>query len=94
MSLFAHMNRPQSPKYQQYFAEERWTDLLQQFRRNNFVINSLASQSLLSITLQAGLSALKSPKCYIATERKKDCPVCTPHMNGLADGLPRARVCQ
>ena len=48
------------------------------------------SQSLLTITLQAGLASLKQPQCYDAEQRNKNCPVCSENMNTLAEGLPFA----
>ena len=75
---------------QAFFADDRWADLIQQFRRNNFAVSSLMSQSLLTITLQAGLASLKQPQCYDAEQRNKNCPVCSENMNTLAEGLPFA----
>jgi len=80
----------QRAKYEAFFADDRWADLIQQFRRNNFAVSSLMSQSLLTITLQAGLASLKQPQCYDAEQRNKNCPVCSENMNTLAEGLPFA----
>ena len=46
---------------QELFDPQRWNDLVQQFRNENFQLYQLSSQSVLSVTLQAGLSALKTP---------------------------------
>lgn len=46
---------------QKLFSPSRWDALIGQFRRENFTLYQLSSQSTLSITLQAGLSALKTP---------------------------------
>lgn len=40
---------------------ERWGQLVMQFRRENFQLHQLNDQSALAVTLQAGLSALKTP---------------------------------
>lgn len=45
---------------QALFDDARWNDLRRQFRHDNFVLHSLSTQSLLSVTLQAGLSAFKT----------------------------------
>jgi macrophage erythroblast attacher len=91
MALLAFTGKhPTSAKCTYYFAEERWDDLVKIFRNNNFVINSLASQSLLSTTLQSGLSVLKSPLCYDSETHNQNCPICTEHMNLLAADLPLA----
>lgn len=91
MALVIFADKPSSSKYQHFFAPERWDDLIKLFRNNNFVINSLASHSLLSITLQSGLSVLKSPFCYDSNAHNKDCPICNEHMNVLAAELPLAK---
>ena len=54
----------------------------------NYMLHSLTSQSLLSITMQAGLSALKTPMCYQESNKSLNCPVCTPKMGELAQELP------
>lgn len=91
MTLIVFSGNPSSAKHKQFFASERWDDLIKLFRNNNFVINSLASQSLLSITLQSGLSVLKSPLCYDAEAHNQNCPICNKHMNVLAAELPLSK---
>ena len=60
-----------------------------QFRADNYKLCSLTSHPLLSITLQAGLSALKTPQCYQLENRNVHCPVCdTDTLGKLAEGLP------
>ena len=46
---------------QELFDLERWGQLVMQFRRENFQLHQLNDQSALAVTLQAGLSALKTP---------------------------------
>lgn len=46
---------------QELFDLERWAQLVMQFRRENFQLHQLNDQSALAVTLQAGLSALKTP---------------------------------
>lgn len=46
---------------QKLFSPSRWDDLISMFRQENFSLYQLSSQSVLSVTLQAGLSALKTP---------------------------------
>lgn len=41
--------------------ESRWDQLVEQFRRENYRLFQLASQSVFTVALQAGLSALKTP---------------------------------
>lgn len=67
----------------------RWNELIEQFRADNYKLCSLTSHPLLSITLQAGLSALKTPQCYNHESRNVHCPVCDADTLGkLAESLP------
>jgi len=50
--------------YSDLYSSERWESLIEQFRTENFQLFNLTNQSLLSVTLQAGLSALKTHACY------------------------------
>ncbi len=47
-------------------------------------------QPLIEMTLQAGLSALKTPCCYQPENKNTNCPVCSPIMGQLASSLPLA----
>ena len=70
MALLAFVD-PGTPcsRYRKLYALERWNDLVAQFRIDNFALYSLPRQSLLSVTLQAGLSALKTPMCSVVRGR-------------------------
>lgn len=50
---------------QELFDLERWGQLVMQFRRENFQLHQLNDQSALAVTLQAGLSALKTPYPFV-----------------------------
>jgi len=43
------------------FDETRWHRLIEQFRQENYNLYQLSSQSVFTVVLQAGLSALKTP---------------------------------
>jgi len=43
------------------FDETRWQRLIEQFRQENYNLYQLSSQSVFTVVLQAGLSALKTP---------------------------------
>lgn len=51
------------------FDEMRWQRLIEQFRQENYNLYQLSSQSVFTVALQAGLSALKTPYpfllCYL-----------------------------
>lgn len=79
-------------KHAMLWDPARWTELVSQFRRNCFVLNSSPPHSLLSTSLQCGLAALKTPQCCSDQHLKsKNCPVCSSQMTGLVSNLPCAR---
>lgn len=47
--------------YKALFDETRWDTLIEQFRQENYRLFQLASQSVFTVALQTGLSALKTP---------------------------------
>lgn len=47
--------------YKDLFDEGRWQNLVQQFRQENYRLLQLPAQTVFSVALQAGLSALKTP---------------------------------
>ena len=68
--------------------EKRWSDLVVQFKRENFELYSLASVPPLALKLQAGLSALKTPMCFQSDNKNVNCPVCNDLFGTLARKLP------
>lgn len=91
---FCHDNSIEIEPYKQLFRLGRWQDLVLQFRRENYRLLQLPQQSVLSVTVQAGLSALKTPQCYSVTGRVASCPVCSEPLNSLAACLPHAHCSQ
>lgn len=69
---------------------------MEQFRQENYRLFQLASQSVFTVALQAGLSALKTPQCYAERRagRHPGCPVCQASWNELAAPLPFAHCSQ
>lgn len=47
------------------FDETRWQKLIEQFRLENYKLYQLSSQSVFTVVLQAGLSALKTPYPFL-----------------------------
>ena len=47
--------------FQALLDEKRWSDLVTEFRHENFKLYQLNNHSMFTVTLQAGLSALKTP---------------------------------
>ncbi|XP_050430274.1 E3 ubiquitin-protein transferase MAEA [Adelges cooleyi] len=82
--------------YKEMFEETRWNRLIEQFRQENYNLYQLSSQSVFTVALQAGLSALKTPQCYSEQKeaRNSSCPVCQEWFNTLAKPLPFAHCSQ
>jgi len=65
-------------RYGYLFEEAKWSKLEQMFRSVLFKINGLSPQSTLSLRLQAGLEALKTPHCVdVKSERGMEVDVST-----------------
>ncbi|GIY94923.1 e3 ubiquitin-protein transferase MAEA [Caerostris extrusa] len=95
MGLLAFPHCTEIHPYKDYFNESRWDKLVLQFRHDNFKLYQLSNISVFSVSLQAGLSALKTPICYKNEgERNPDCPVCSPALNNLAQSLPYSHCSQ
>ncbi|CAH1155978.1 unnamed protein product [Phaedon cochleariae] len=96
MALLAFSVNTVIVPYKNLFDEKRWDTLIEQFRQENYRLFQLASQSVFTVALQAGLSALKTPQCYSENceNRNPSCPVCQPYLNELAEALPFAHCSQ
>ncbi|KAI8388350.1 CTLH/CRA C-terminal to lish motif domain-containing protein [Radiomyces spectabilis] len=89
MALIVFSKDTECQPYKDMYDPNRWTELIEQFRADNYALCSLTSHPLLSITLQAGLSALKTPQCYEHENKNTNCPVCDADTLGqLAEKLP------
>ncbi|XP_065071862.1 E3 ubiquitin-protein transferase MAEA-like [Rhopilema esculentum] len=94
MALLAFKPESHCARYEGFFRKDRWENLVEQFRRENFALHQLNSQSILEVTLQCGLASLKTPHCYHDDEKSPDCPVCSRLFNDLAKQLPFAHCAQ
>jgi macrophage erythroblast attacher len=89
MGLLAYKSDTECQPYKDMYNPDRWQELIEQFRTDNYTLCSLTSHPLLSITLQAGLSALKTPQCYQHEYHNENCPICDNETLGdLAMNLP------
>lgn len=89
MGLLAHPLDTQKEPYKHLLDKSRWTNIIEQFKRDNYNLFQLNSVSVFSAVLQAGLSALKTPHCYRRSgQRNPECPPCSPLLNDLARRLP------
>lgn len=96
MGLLAFPLDTEVAPYKELLDTGRWQQLILQFRRENFKLYQLSQDSIFTVTLQAGLSALKTPQCYMecGAEKNPACPVCSKHLNVLARKLPFAHCAQ
>ena len=76
LGLLAFKQDTKMEPYKSYFNEDRWYTLVKQFRKDNFELYGLSSTSVFALTLQCGLSVLKTPHCYKKRkeDRNPDCP--------------------
>jgi len=96
MTILAFGSSTQHPVYKKFFEMSRWEELIEQFKKDNYALQSLTPESLLSIAVQSGLSALKTPFCYEEENKNINCPVCSNSLGEIAKKLPfshRIRSC-
>lgn len=94
MALLAFQPDTQLEPYKPLFDPIRWDNLILSFRNENYRLYQLSNQSLLSVTLQTGLSALKTPQCYSSGSKNFNCPVCQIDFNVIANNLPFSHCAQ
>lgn len=94
MALLAFPTTTDIEPYKSLFDPKRWNDLVLEFRLENYRLFQLSSQSVLGVTVQAGLSALKTPQCYSTCSKSINCPVCQPNFNEIATNLPFSHCAQ
>ncbi|KAG0266194.1 GID complex subunit containing RING finger motif [Actinomortierella ambigua] len=89
MGLLAFPPSTNCQPYKGLYDASRWKKLIARFRADNFALQCFTPEPILNVTLQAGLSALKTPMCYIDEHRNVNCPVCDGETLGaLATDLP------
>ncbi|CAG0882041.1 unnamed protein product [Cyprideis torosa] len=94
MALLAFPSDTDIGIYKDLFSEKRWQELIQQFKTDNYKLYQLSNQPVFTVALQAGLSALKTQKCYKSESTNPSCPVCTDPFRTLARPLPFAHCSQ
>ncbi len=76
-------------------SQERWQNLIKEFRNENYRLYQLSNQSVFTVAMQTGLSSLKTTQCYRHQgDRNNECPVCQTPLNDLAAPLPFAHCSQ
>lgn len=94
MALLAFPVSTEIEPYKTLFDPQRWHDLVLHFRLENYRLFQLPAQSVLSVAVQAGISALKTPQCYSHTSKNMNCPVCQENVNEIAENLPFSHCAQ
>lgn len=90
MATLAFPKDTKCVRYRPMFDLQHWGELVEQFKHDCYVLFSLTSNSLLSISLEAGLSAIKTPMCNDPTTKNANCPACNEQFNKVAQALPCA----
>jgi len=88
MALLAFGSQTQIESYREYFDLKRWEQLVNDFQHDQFILYSLTTKPMLHLTLQAGLSALKTPYAYQPDCYNVNDPLCNQQFQELAEGLP------
>ncbi|CAG0899609.1 unnamed protein product, partial [Darwinula stevensoni] len=70
MALLAFPTNTEISPYCELLSEDRWNHLIEQFRSENFKLYQLSSQSVFTVALQAGLSALKTPYPFLTDDSR------------------------
>ncbi|XP_041477114.1 E3 ubiquitin-protein transferase MAEA-like [Lytechinus variegatus] len=94
MVLLAFPSNPNISEYKELFDDLRWQKLVSQFREENYKLFQFNTTPVLTLTLEAGLAAMKTPQCYTDHAKNADCPVCSKNLNELAKSLPFAHCAQ
>ncbi|KAK6622260.1 hypothetical protein RUM44_002067 [Polyplax serrata] len=80
MALLALPLTTQLSPYKELLSLERWDRLIEQFRQENYRLFQLSPQSTFTVTLQAGLSALKTPYPFMHFDIIKFAPFNSAHL--------------
>lgn len=87
MATLAFKSNTDCVGYKVLFDGKQWDNLIQEFKQEFCKLYGMMLEPLLSIYLQAGLSALKTPFCYEDGCTKED-PLCQETFRQLALPLP------
>jgi len=90
MAILVFLKDTKCERYKNMFDPRHWSELIEQFKHDNYVLYSLTSNSLLDITLQAGISAIKTPMCGEIEYININCPACNPTFSKISGDLPCA----
>jgi len=89
MAILAFPMNTTCNRYKKLFDMGRWSDLIIDFKNDNYQLYSLPADPMLMLTLQAGLASVKTPACN-TDHKSPNCPVCSPPFSHMAEKLPTA----
>eukprot|EP00938_MAST-03A_sp_MAST-3A-sp1_P004760 g4760.t1 len=81
--------RESSQNYSDLLSERRWKDLSIMFEKEFRRVYGCAKHSSLRRTLEAGLAAIRTPKC--SKDKHKECPGCDENLGRVASFMPYFR---
>ncbi|KAI9118698.1 hypothetical protein K1719_010143 [Acacia pycnantha] len=90
MATLAFKRDTECATYKVLFEAKQWDYLVDQFKQEFYKLYGMTVEPLLSIYLQAGLSALKTPYCYEDDCTKED-PLSQEGFRTLAKPLPYSK---
>lgn len=79
-----------STNYKELFSDDKWQELIDQFRSDNYKLYGLTCEPTLFILLRSGLSALKTPLSYDENSLNINDPLSNELFRELAKELPFA----
>ncbi len=88
LAVSTSFNEALKENYKDLLSETRWGSLAGMFMQESYRLHSLTSESLLSLTLQAGLASLRTTFCDDPATKKERCPTCSQLLGQLATMLP------
>lgn len=76
-------------KYEIYFKESRWIQIMEQFNKDYSKIVGIKASSSLEVFLSAGIATFQTPFCSENTEsRNESCPTCNKWMQQISANIP------
>jgi len=84
MATLAFSTDTKCERYRPMFDPLRWAELIEQFKHDCYELFSLTSTPLLAISLEAGLSAIKTTLCGDPDTKNVNCPTCNEKFNKIA----------
>jgi len=89
LGLLAFKSNTSCTRYRDFYSQDRWYQVIQQFKDDYYQLNGLTRDSLIEMTLKAGMAVTKTIYCSNEKTRQVNCPTCNEPFRSLAEPLPR-----